>query len=217
LVAVGPQGLKTPWGRSGLFANTWVIDPDADFSLNSPCNVGTYENGKSIPYECYDLIGNVREWVDGVLPGYGLPIFGDIADDLNSPKTEAFLFWGLTATDASLLGGAFNGPLQPIYQLDPNRDYPLRFNAIVRDKHTLSPAFGVRMCADADAYLWAHAASWGTGEDAHRRVRGVGRRWAESTALARDALRRLLAELRARPAAPPALAWLEEGAAAQQP
>src|SRR5262249_40824536 len=136
-------------------------------------------------------------------------IRGVLGDDVSSLRLEAGLFEGpghdprpetlreqgeaLAARRerplASLLGGAYDGPQSPIYQLDLKRDYSLRFNAIKRDKHTLSPAFGARMCADADAYLWAEAPNWGTSEDAHRRVRDVGRRWGESTALARDALR----------------------------
>jgi hypothetical protein len=46
-------------------------------------------------------------------------------------------------------------------------------------------------------------------------VRGVGRRWAQDDALARAALRNLLAQLRARTGAPEALAWLEEGVLAE--
>jgi hypothetical protein len=46
-------------------------------------------------------------------------------------------------------------------------------------------------------------------------VRAVGRRWSRDDALARAALRTLLAQLRARPGAPDALAWLEEGVLAE--
>ena len=77
---------------------------------------------------------------------------------------------------------------------------------------------GARMCADAERYLWEKAGEWGSGggggESTRARVTAVGRRWARDPT-ARDGLLALLKELRTRPGAPAALAWLAEGARAR--
>lgn len=208
-VAVGRREYQTtPWGGPGreFFANTVVRDPaGVDFSLKAPCNVGTYENGKSTPFGCYDLLGNVWEWVDGIVRGYAPPPVADsrydeLDDDLG--------------TKTSVMGGAFDTAWRPTFQLDRSINQQ-RFHALPIDKLTLGPSFGARMCADAAPYLWSKASEWGTSSSARARVRAVGRRWAADDFLARAELPRLLSELRARSGAPPALAWLEEGVLAE--
>ncbi len=204
-VAVGRRDYQKPWGGPGreFFANTWVRQDGKDFSLNSPCKVGTYENGRSRPFGCYDLLGNVWEWVDGiVMPCIPAP------EDRTGPPDD----WA--GSKASVLGGAYDTPWRPTYELDRTINQQ-RFHAQTLDKDTLGPSFGARMCADAEPYLWAAAERWGRGEDARARVRAVGLRWARDDALARAALKALLAELRARPGAPAGLAWLEEGVLAE--
>lgn len=200
-VAVGRRDYQKPWGGPGreFFANTWVRQGGKDFGLNSPCNVGTYENGRSRPFGCYDLLGNVWEWVDGVvLPCIPAPEDRDGApDDYGGTKT-------------SVMGGAYDTPWRPTYELDRTINQQ-RFHAQTLDKRTLGPSFGARMCADAEPYLWAMAARWGRGEAVRVRVRAVGLRWARDDALARSALKTLLADLRARTGAPEGLAWLEAG------
>lgn len=195
-VAVGRREYQQPWGGAGrkYFANTWVLDAQGhDFSLNLPSRVGTYENGVSRPFGCYDLLGNVWEWVDGIVPGYDSPASEDLDDQ--------------GGTRASILGGGFNSAWQPTHQRDAGR----RFHARTMHKNELAPWVGGRLCAAADEYLWAKAGEWGTGEGAARRVRAVARRWAENDALARAELRPLLASLSERPGAPRGLAWLAEG------
>ena len=199
-VAVGRLGFATPWGGREFFANTIVLRDGADFSLQTPCNVGTYENGRSRPFGCYDLLGNVWEWVDGVV--LDSAYFKEVEqawDELDDG----------CGTRASILGGAFDSPWRPTYEFDRNTNQQ-RFHARLVDKRTLSPSIGARMCADAEPYLWAKASEWGLDGTARARVRAVARRWAED-ALARSALRTLLSELRARPGAPAGLLWLEEG------
>ena len=185
-VAVGRRGFVVPWGgREGpLWANT------RELGLGSPWRVGTFENGRSRPFGCYDLLGNVWEWVDGIVPGYE-PAF----------EPDSFL-----EGDASVLGGAFDTPSRATFRQDSGR-----FHAKKEHKGTLSPSIGVRMCADAGPYLWRMAGSWGAGKGARERIRAVGSRWSQD-ALAREALCSLLAELRSRPLASQALDWLEEGA-----
>jgi formylglycine-generating enzyme required for sulfatase activity len=197
-VAVGRQGYRTPWGGAGreYFANTIVRQDGADYSLGTPCNVGSYENGRSRPFACYDLLGNVWEWVDGIVPGIVAPADGDELDDAGG-------------TRAMVLGGGYDSLWRPTFELDRDVN-ELRFHGQRLDKRTLSPSIGVRMCADAERYLWEKAREWGPPGVAAARVRAVAARWAED-ALARSALRSLLAELRARSGAPPELAWLQEG------
>jgi hypothetical protein len=200
-VAVGRRDYQQPWGGSGreFFANTVVLQNGEDYSLKSPCSVGTFENGKSQPFGCYDLLGNAWEWVDGIVRGC-VPSEDPGEDELDD----------LGGSMTCVMGGAYDTRWRPTYELDRTINQQ-RFHARREDKRTLGPSFGARMCADAEPYLWVQAARWGSSSAARERVRAVGRRWAEEDALARSALRALLAELRARPGAPEGLAWLEEG------
>lgn len=202
-VAVGRLGFTNPWGGSGreFFANTIVLQDGKDYSLKTPCSVGTYENGKSHPFGCYDLLGNVWEWVDGIVPGYEQPVVSNEAYD--------YLDDG-HGTLTSIMGGAYNTPWRKTHEYD-RVQRGTHFHAQRVEKRTLSPSIGARMCADAEPYLWAKASEWG-GDEARARVRAVARRWAADDST-RAELKVLLASLRAREGAPVALGWLEEGLA----
>ena len=172
-VAVGRRDFQKPWGGPGreYFANTVVLQDAQDFSLKHPCNVGTYENGRSRPFGCYDLLGNVWEWVDGV-------VLGSVPD----PESRTDAIDDRAGTFASVMGGAYDTPWRPTFELDRTLNRQ-RFHAQALPKRTLAPSIGVRMCADAESYLWSAAARWGTGEAARARVRAVGQRWARDDAL----------------------------------
>jgi len=183
-VAVGRKGLRYPWGgKSGRFANTKEID------LGRSVRVGTFENGRVEPFGCYDMLGNVWEWVEDEAPSY-FPQLEPAGEEVTS-----------------VMGGGFDSKLDSLYGRIHQR---LCFYARTLPKDARSPAYGARMCADADDYLWAKAASWGRGPEARARVVAVGRRWARDD-VARDDLKGLLEDLLAREGAPEGLSWLHEG------
>lgn len=202
-VAVGRRDFAVPWGGRGaeLWANTRDMARQSA-AVRSPTCVGTFENGKSRPFGCYDLLGNVWEWVDGVVPGVDPAPGEDLSGELDD---------GL-GTLACVMGGAFDSAQRSTWWLDATRVRSLRFHARKVDKRTLSPSIGARMCADAEDYFWDQAPRWGVDAEARRRVREVGLRWAED-ALARAALRDILDRLLAREEAPVALGWLRSGVA----
>lgn len=198
-VAVGRRDFAKPWGGSGreYFANTLAVDASGrDFSLGTPSRVGTYENGKSRPFGCYDLHGNVWEWVDGVVPG-ALVVSHD-----HDPSDDEL---GLRA---SVLGGGYNSPPRATYE-------GRRFFARTLEKGELAPWVGARMCADAETYLWEQAPAWGRGPEVRARVAAVGLAWVEADALAASELPGLLERLLARADAPEGLGWLLEGVRAR--
>jgi len=202
-VAVGGRDYKSPWGGLGrqFFANTLVFDAEGvNFSVKQPCNVGSYENGKSEPFGCYDLLGNVWEWVDGLVLGYEAAARGDELDAYLDDDSGRV---------ASVMGGAYDTVWRPTFEFDPAAGVQ-RFHARRLAKDDSGPSIGARMCADAEAYLLAKAGEWGADEASRARVVAVGRAWGRDD-LARSHLKTMLSALRARPGAPAGLAWLEEG------
>ena len=193
-VAAGRRGLAYPWGKDqSSVANTYETD------LGHPTPVGTFENGRARPFGCYDMVGNVWEWVADAVPGY-----------LDSPLD----LQAISGSDprVSVLGGSFNTTRRPTFgsmRVEGGTEI-LGFQARRKDPATLSPEIGVRFCADAEPYLWTKAPAWGSGEAARARVTRVGRRWAGDS-MARAGLEALLADLLAREGAPTALAWLADG------
>jgi formylglycine-generating enzyme required for sulfatase activity len=199
-VAVGRRGLRFPWGKDqSSVANT------LEMGVSQPTPVGTFESGRSQPFGCYDMVGNVWEWVADAVPGY----YDDPETDLSATPPFPFDEPAFVAADSrrvSAMGGAFNTRRRATYGSLPR----LTFNAQRLDQGHLSPEVGVRMCADAETYLWESAPRWGTGEGARQRVVAVGRAWSEDR-VGRDGLAALLDGLLAREGAPPGLLWLREG------
>lgn len=189
-VAVGRRSLVYPYG--GLQPQqSWANTLELGFGAPTP--VGTFESGKSRRFDCYDLLGNVWEWVADVVPGYA-----------DVPATER---WQPLAGDrlASAMGGGFDSRARRTFG-----SFPLQFHAVLLDRGTVSPALGARMAATADDYLWAMAERWGDSAAARERVRAVGARWG-ATAGSKVVLS-FLEQLVARPGAPASLGWLVEGA-----
>lgn len=180
--AVGSRGHPFPWGSSpqSSVANT------LDLGLDRPAAVGTFENGVS-PFGCYDLLGNVWEWVADRVPGRG-------------ENLEA------SASSVSAMGGSWRYRMQPVYALPEQgvSRVPV-FNAISLAPETRSRDIGVRLGADAREYLLENSKSWGTDSEARRRLRAVGERFGD------EALE-LVEELSELEGAAPGLAWLAEGA-----
>lgn len=185
-VAVGPRGHNYPWGPNFQIsvANT------LDLGLGRPADTGTFERGKSHPYGCYDLLGNVWEWVDGVVPGY-----------YDSQEERTML---AHPRRASAMGGSFLSVPRATFGLIGKTSRP-EFHAITLDVAHQASDLGVRLGIEARPWLLEHAAGWG-GDDATRaRLRAVGESWG------RDAVD-FLESLGSAEDAPPLLSELVEGA-----
>ena len=176
--AMGPNRWAYPWGT------TWQesVANTLELRLERPTPVGTFESGRST-IGCYDLLGNVAEWVS------------DAAPSRDARPGDAHV---------SAMGGSFRQHVRavdrPIYQ---RRDRG--FLALALHPASRSDQVGLRCAAEAADYLWTHASQWGEGEAVRKRLFALGRRWG------RRALP-VLMELAARPGAPRGLRDLVEGA-----
>jgi hypothetical protein len=185
--AAGPRALPYPCGAS-LQAS---VAATLELGASAPAPVGTFEAGRS-PFGCYDVLGNVWEWVSDRVPGIGEQP-GEAAPELASSLGSA-------------LGGSFLYRARPLYSLPlegASRE-PV-FLALTLDPRVLRSDVGLRCVADAEEYLWGRCGELGTAAGTAARVRAVGESWGASALV-------LLEELAARPGAPRALGWLLEGA-----
>jgi hypothetical protein len=197
-VAVGRRALVYPWGnrQQASVANT------LELGLGVPAPGGTFEKGRSSPYGCYDMLGNVWEWVSDRVPGYFDPAPRG-AEAVRLPD-------GLV----SAMGGSYGSAERRTYAVIKDDELTwFAFHALTLDRDARSPELGVRMGAYAEEYLWTRAGEWPKDGDARERLRALGRRWA--TAAGREAVLGVLEPLAARPGAPLGLGALAEGARAR--
>jgi hypothetical protein len=175
--AVGRERRPFPWGHyaQASIANT------LELGLERPAPVGTFEAGRT-PQSCYDMLGNVAEWVDDGLSGDG----------------------GLDAERAAVFGGSFRSRVRAIFTPKPGAGETELF-AQTLPRASRADDIGLRCAAPAAEYLWAHASQWGAGTVARARLVQIGARWG------RPALG-VLEELATRPDAPASLDALAEGA-----
>lgn len=129
-VAAGSGMQRFPWGKSRRqsVANT------LELGLLRPVAVGSFESGRSAS-GCYDLLGNVMEWVEGSLP----PSSGVEWIDPAAPSAMGGSYllrmgelWTATPLGASGRSGFVCLPLSP---------------------HSRSVDLGVRCAAEAAPYL----------------------------------------------------------------
>ena len=212
-VAVGRRGLSYPWGGDQMsVANT------AETGIAQPTPVGTFENGRSRLFDCYDMVGNVWEWVEGAVPGYRDDEVDLAATPSRVPQPLTY-YWALEEAyrtgpnrRVSVLGGSFLTERHPTYGAGLSGESGrILFHARRLEPGTLSPDIGVRMCADARRYLTENAAFLGDGDAVRTRVTEVGRRWSRD-ATARDGLVELLESIIESEGDLKALGWLLDGA-----
>jgi hypothetical protein len=175
-VACGTRALPYPWGwtEASSVANT------LNLGVRHPLPVGTFEQGRT-SFSTYDMAGNVWEWVEE-------PIAASQGDG------SLGLAWAM--------GGSYLSRLRRLHELDIEDHFSIHEQDL--DPSSRSIDVGLRCCADAEEYLWVHAALWSSASVRDRLV-AVGAAWG------RDAIP-LLEDLSRRPGAPAGLALLLEGA-----
>jgi formylglycine-generating enzyme required for sulfatase activity len=183
-LAVGSGSHAYPWGPrfQQAFANT------LELGLGQPTPVGAFENGCS-PFGCYDVLGNVWEWVEGALPGYGESPFAEGAGGGGS---------------ACAMGGSYLYRRRAIFG-PPEEGETSRpvFLAQGLSAGYLSEDVGLRCVADAGAFLREHAPAWGGVPTA--RLEALGASWGEPCV-------ELVEQLRTEPGAARALDAIARGA-----
>ncbi|QDU67014.1 formylglycine-generating enzyme family protein [Engelhardtia mirabilis] len=180
-IAAGPRALEYPWGvlPQASVANTLELD------LRRPVAVGTFEQGRS-PNGCYDLAGNVAEWVelDGMTLGQGLMPLFDV--------------------ETAVMGGSYLSKLRPLFGREPGSTRQ-RIAGEVLTPGTRGVELGLRCVADAESFLLDTSGEWRDVPDARERLERLGQRWGTP---ARPLLERI-----ADPSDPrDPLNWLLEGA-----
>ena len=213
-VAVGGRSQVFPWGNRFQVSVSNTLELD----LRRPTAVGTFENGRSRPFGCYDMVGNVWEWVADRVPGYQDPSGTSwewVADREpgfpDASRSSAKVLEGDEL--ATILGGGFDTRARRTFGSNDGASPALRFLARTVDRRLRAPAIGVRMVADAAPYLRRFAPRWGRGTEARSRVTAVARRW--TAAVGQGPVLELLDQLLSEPDAPRQLAWLREGVSAR--
>ncbi len=190
-VATGGRSQSFPNGQRNFQAS---VANTLELELGRPAPVGTFESGRSRPFGCYDMIGNVWEWVADLVPAiYGLP-----EEDLLRRDAARNGF-------ASAMGGSYQSAPRPVFETARGSMGKLVFHALSLDVHQVAPEVGARFGADAAAYLLAQAPAWGNSPEVRARLRVIGRTWGRAAVP-------FLTELIERPGAHPSLGSLLEGA-----
>jgi len=144
--AAGISGREFPWGNRVLLAANTL-----DLRLGRPAPVGTFEAGRTPDLSCYDLLGNVAEWVAGSPRGQA-PAYG--GDERVTAMGGSFRSWARALVDAR--DGVFASRLSPGSRFDD---------------------VGLRCGAPAGEWLWRNAPDWRDDPETRRRLVAVGGRW----------------------------------------
>ncbi|MBK7643775.1 MAG: SUMF1/EgtB/PvdO family nonheme iron enzyme [Planctomycetes bacterium] len=176
-IACGSSAASYPWGPNDAasVANT------LELGLRHPTPVGTFEQGRS-PLGIYDLLGNAWEWVDAP-PGKG------DATIVRGPWAWA-------------MGGSYLTLRHPLF--DPRSDESGTLHLEI-DERGRSNEIGLRLVANARAWLLAHAADFADIPAAQARLTAVGRRWGPAASALLEELARAYPDVRV-------FAWLSAGA-----
>ena len=152
-IAAGPRALEYPWGvlPQASVSNTLELD------LRRPVAVGTFEQGRS-PNGCYDLAGNVAEWV--------------VLDGLPVGQASA----ALVDVDTAVMGGSFLSKLRPQFGREPGATGQ-RIAGEVLSPGTRGVELGLRCVVEAQGFLIESAPQWREVSGARERLRRLGRRW----------------------------------------
>jgi len=183
-IAVGTRCQYYPWGHKPavLAANT------DDLNLGRLTPVGTFEAG-STPLGVYDLHGNAAEWVEEPIVHVTVPE----EKGVNDTRTWA-------------MGGSFHSRTRATYEFD-DPGGTVAYNALLLDPRTRDAEVGLRLVAEAEAWLREESRRWSDDHATRERLECVGRRWGRSAA---PLLRRLVEE----DGAAPGLQSLLDGAEA---
>jgi serine/threonine-protein kinase len=153
--AMGTNARDYPWGTTPQesVANT------LELRLERPAPVGTFESGRT-PQWCYDLVGNVSEWIADPVPVDLAPGDGRMA----------------------AMGGSYLTRRRALY-----RETGAYFAELLHPK-TRAVDVGLRCAAPAEAFLWEHAPEWGEGPEVEARLVAIGRRWGRQASPLLDGL-----------------------------
>lgn len=173
--AAGTRAQRWPWSSQDAESVTNTLD----LRLGRPTDAGSFPLGATSG-GVHDLLGNVREWAEG---------------DLGALQEGNSGVWAM--------GGSYLEFKRPIYQSGRVQGPVVCGEQLEATRRSMDT--GMRLFADADAYLSALLRDWTPTATERERLVAVGRAWGPSS-------RALLHELSNRPGASPAIAALLEGA-----